>query len=740
MPKPMSNRRLAALATCNLGQWSMDFDGNLKRIKRSIEVAKQQGARYRVGPELEIPGYGCEDHFHEQDTIDHSWECLADLVTHGYSDEIVIDVGMPVIHKGVRYNCRVFVLNRRILLIRPKLNLANDGNYRETRYFTTWKHRRKLEEHTLPRIVQTCLNDQRTCPFGDGVLCFPDAILASETCEELFTPASPHIDLALAGVEIITNGSGSHHQLRKLYQRMDLMLGATAKAGGVYLYANQRGCDGGRLYYDGCASIIMNGKLLSQGKQFSIAEVEVLTATVDLDAVVSYRGAVASLQEQASAALPFPLVRVDDFTLCAPSDKLTGPTRPIEPEYLMSEEEISLGPALWLWDYLRRSGASGFLLPLSGGADSSAVAAIVGSMCQLVFETIKYDGNDGCLVDARELALLDVTRILGARLNNEGQGEPEAPKVENIGNAADLANQILTTVYMGTENSSQETRRRAAALAQEIGSYHMDARLDVVITAIVRVFASLTGRIPRFKAHGGSTVENLALQNIQARLRMVFAFVLAQLMPWARRDSPSSGFLLVLGSSNVDETLRGYLTKYDCSAADINPIGGISKTDLRAFLTWGSRRLGYPTLAAVASAVPTAELEPLGAEGQIAQTDEADMGMSYEELSMFGRLRKVFRHGPVSMFRYLLDVWKDGFSPDLIAVKVKHFFTSYAINRHKTTVLPPSYHAENYSPDDNRFDHRQFLYNTRWPWQYKKIDDMVNSMQEDRSPMSPSFL
>ncbi len=48
-----------------------------------------------------------------------------------------------------------------------------------------------------------------------------------------------------------------------------------------------------------------------------------------------------------------------------------------------------------------------------------------------------------------------------------------------------------------------------------------------------------------------------------------------------------------------------------------------------------------------------------------------------------------------------------------VAAKVKHFFTSYSINRHKTTVLTPSYHAENYSPDDNRFDHRQFLYNVR---------------------------
>ncbi len=51
----------------------------------------------------------------------------------------------------------------------------------------------------------------------------------AETCEELFTPEAPHIQLALAGVEIITNGSGSHHQLRKLNTRMDLIRSATAK-------------------------------------------------------------------------------------------------------------------------------------------------------------------------------------------------------------------------------------------------------------------------------------------------------------------------------------------------------------------------------------------------------------------------------------------------------------------------------------------------------------------------------
>jgi len=59
-------------------------------------------------------------------------------------------------------------------------------------------------------------------------------------------------------------------------------------------------------------------------------------------------------------------------------------------------EEIAWGPALWMWDYLRRSGARGFFLPLSGGADSSAVAALVASMARIVFQSIQ-DGNQEAL-------------------------------------------------------------------------------------------------------------------------------------------------------------------------------------------------------------------------------------------------------------------------------------------------------------------------------------------------------
>lgn len=202
---------------------------------------------------------------------------------------------------------------------------------------------------------------------------------------------------------------------------------------------------------------------------------------------------------------------------------------------------------------------------------------------------------------------------------------------------------------------------------------------------------------------------------------MVLAYLFAQLMLWARNRP---GGLLVLGSANVDESLRGYMTKYDCSSADINPIGGISKTDLKLFLKFAEHRFNLPVIAQIVEQPPTAELEPLQG-GQIVQTDEEDMGMTYPELSLFGKLRKQQHCGPYSMFCRLVCTWKDSLSAQEVADKVKHFFRCYAINRHKMTVLTPSYHAETYSPDDNRFDHRPFLYRANWCFQFKAIDEEV---------------
>ncbi|CAL8350537.1 unnamed protein product [Merluccius merluccius] len=460
-------------------------------------------------------------------------------------------------HHNVRYNCRVLFLNRKILLIRPKMLMANNGNYRELRWFSPWNKLRQVEEYFLPRMLQE-VTGQDTVPFGDCVLSTKDTCIGSEICAELWSPRSPHIDMSLDGVEIITNSSASHHELRKADYRVKLIKAATRKSGGIYLYANQKGCDGDRLYYDGCAMLAINGDIVARGAQFSLDDVEVVTATFDLEDVRSYRGETCHPHLVSPSTLPCHRVRVD-FSLSGDDDVYLPTTQPITWQFHTPEEEISLGPACWLWDYLRRSGQAGFLVPLSGGVDSSSTACIVYSMCVLICRAVQDGSNQ-----VRE----DVCRVVG-----DAAYCPQDPR--------ELCGRVFTTCYMDSENSSEDTHNRAKELANQIGSTHMNINIELAVKGMLGIFSMVTGKWPSFRANGGSSRENLALQNIQARIRMVLAYLFAQLSLWAQGKP---GGLLVLGSANVDESLTGYFTKYDCSSADINPIGGISKTDLKSFL------------------------------------------------------------------------------------------------------------------------------------------------------------
>ncbi|XP_036442651.1 glutamine-dependent NAD(+) synthetase isoform X1 [Colossoma macropomum] len=692
--------RKVTLATCSLNQWALDFDGNVLRILKSIEIAKANGAKYRLGPELEICGYGCADHFYESDTLLHCFQVLKQLLESPVTQDIICDVGMPVMHHNVRYNCRVLFLNKKILLIRPKMLLANHGNNREFRWFSPWSQPRHVEEYFLPRMIQD-VTGQVTVPFGDAVLSTKDTCLGSEICAELWNARSPHVDMGLDGIEIFTNSSASYHELRKADQRVSLVKSATTKSGGIYLFANQKGCDGDRLYYDGCSMIAINGDIVAQGAQFSLDDVEVITATLDLEDVRSYRGERCHPHMEYEHK-PYQRIKVD-FSLSDCKDIFLPTHQPVEWVFHSPEEEISLGPACWLWDYLRRSGQAGFLLPLSGGVDSSSSACIVYSMCVQVCQAVR-DGNAQVLEDVQRLVC-------------DASYRPEDPR--------ELCGRLFTTCYMASENSSEDTRNRAKELAAQIGSNHLNINIDMAVKGMLGIFSMVMGKWPKFRVNGGSSRENLALQNVQARVRMILAYLFAQLCLWAQGKP---GGLLVLGSANVDESLTGYFTKYDCSSADINPIGGVSKMDLKRFLQYCAEHFRLTALKSVLAAPPTAELEPL-TEGQVSQTDEADMGMTYSELSVIGRLRKISKCGPYSMFCKLIHSWRETCSPSQVAAKVKHFFKMYSVNRHKMTTVTPSYHAESYGPDDNRFDLRPFLYNTRWSWQFRCIDHEVSMME-----------
>lgn len=111
------------------------------------------------------------------------------------------------------------------------------------------------------------------------------------------------------------------------------------------------------------------------------------------------------------------------------------------------------------------------------------------------------------------------------------------------------------------------------------------------------------------------------------------------------------------------------------------------------------------------------------------------MGLTYAELCIFGKLRKSERLGPVSMFdrMYYKEVYP---CVEELATKIKRFFTFYANNRHKCTILPPSFHFDPESCDDNRYDMRPYIYATDWSYQFEIIDERVKEIISKNESLS----
>ncbi len=153
------DQQFFTVSVCILNQWALDLAGNTRRILASIRQAKREGAKYRLGSELEICGYGCEDHFPESDLLDGCWKCLSKILVATLKDpdykDIVCDVVLPVRWptNGKIFNCRAIVLNGQILLLRPKIDLASNGLHFEPRWFAAWSSPWRLESIDLPEVI-----------------------------------------------------------------------------------------------------------------------------------------------------------------------------------------------------------------------------------------------------------------------------------------------------------------------------------------------------------------------------------------------------------------------------------------------------------------------------------------------------------------------------------------------------------------------------------------------------------
>ena len=100
--------------------------------------------------------------------------------------------------------------------------------------------------------------------------------------------------------------------------------------------------------------IVCNGTVKAQGSQFSLDDVEVITANVDLEEVRAYRCSASRGLQAVRPTEQYRRIDVTAYNMSLQSDDLNtiiSPSCPIK--IYAPEEEIALAPALWLWDYLR---------------------------------------------------------------------------------------------------------------------------------------------------------------------------------------------------------------------------------------------------------------------------------------------------------------------------------------------------------------------------------------------------
>jgi NAD+ synthase (glutamine-hydrolysing) len=677
-----------------LNTTSCKVDENVDAINEALLISDSQIVVFH---ELCISSYNAQDNFKQPEFLK---ECIDGLIKIANCSAIgqTVIVGCPILFRSVLYNCAVVIHNQQIVYIRPKTKMANDGNHYETRWFTPWTLDGHLEH------ISIC--DHKDIPFGITDLKLGDLRFHIEICEERWAPKPIGDEAFLRGVHLIINLSNSHWKFQKMQERLNILLCPTQVYGGIICYCNSIGLDGERTICDGNSMVVQNGKLMHQCPQFSMFGSTHDEFIVDTKEVEAYRLSVFSYAQANS--ITHKLTEIDLPTSNPDFAKIVSmivkvKREPIATKRYSEVDEVIIGLSLGIWDYLTKNGASRMILPLSGGADSACVLALQWMSIKLAVKALA-NGSDRVknqinsmfkgletLVDEVFNSSIDKQNY---SIDDFSDGSEVEMKLVNI-----LSNLIINTVYLPSEYSSDQTRLRAQSIASE-------ANASFEIANISDTVSSLKGNKKlNFISEGGSYSEDIALQNMQARSRMVTTYSKSQMLDTRKiiEDYTISvqGWTAVFAAGNVCELLIGYMTKYDCSSGDFNPIGGINKEFIKKILERVSDFI--PTLMEIMKAPPSAELRPSEKEGTYSQTDEDDFGMTYEELCMFGNLHVKENKGPFDIFLYLMPKYMDSIeNMHNLFAKIKNYFTRFRINRHKSVVTTFSLFVEAYGPDDNR--------------------------------------
>ena len=632
------------LGAAILNQTPLDWEGNTSRILQAIDDARQQEVSVLCLPELCITGYGCEDMFLSPAVWQTAWDMLLRIVPH--TADMVVSVGLPLYMTNGVYNVACVLADRQIVGFVPKQHLAGDGLHYEPRWFRAWPAETISDYH----------RDSNSWPIGDLIFECDDVRLGFEICEDAWVAGRPGNRMAECGVDVILNPSASHFAFGKHETRKRFVLEGSRSFGVSYVYANLIGNEAGRAIYDGGALIASSGDLLAAGPRFGFHDVHLTVADVDVDLTRTRRAGIHSMPVDVSDDVYDRIARIGG-SLSTPATALTRGTDSVAASAEAETDEFTQAMALALFDYMRKSRSNGFVISMSGGADSSATAALVRCMAE------------------RAIA------ALGA-----GGFREKLSCVRNIDQAADTDTAmklLLTGVYQATRNSSETTRAAAEAVTNAVGGvfHHLD--VDSIVAQYTTIIEDALERKLEWES------DDIALQNIQARTRAPSIWMFANLKN-----------ALLLSTSNRSEAAVGYATMDGDTSGGLSPVAGIDKAFLREWLTLmetdgAAGCAPISALALVNRQQPTAELRP----SEFAQTDEGDL-MPYPLLDEIEGLAIRDKLSPREILARLAET-RSEYSSDQLTEWLKRFFRLWSRNQWKRERYAPSFHV-----DDKNLDPR----------------------------------
>ena len=499
-----------------LNQTPLDWDGNTQRILEAIRTAREQQVHVLCLPELCITGYGCEDMFLAPHVWQTAWDMLEKIAPE--TEGMIVSVGLPLFITNGVYNTACVLSHGQIAGFVAKQHLAGDGLHYEPRWFRPWPAEVTSEYH----------HEGRCWPIGDLLFECDGVRIGFEICEDAWVAGRPGNRMAECGVDIILNPSASHFAFGKHEIRKRFVLEGSRSFGVSYVYANQCGNESGRAIYDGGALIASCGDLIAAGKRFLFADVDVTVADVDVELSRTRRASIHSMTADVSQNIFDRIVTIPGRFAEVESDfdsprYLSTPTR---------YDEFTQAVALGLFDYLRKSRSFGFVVSMSGGADSSACAVLIRSMAELGLAELGISG-------------------LRAKLSY-------IPGINDAKGIDDLMKLMFAGVYQSTRNSSDVTRTAAEKVTTGVGGAFLEIDVDQIVQLYTGAIESAIGRKLTWQT------DDIALQNIQARTRSPSVWLLTNI-----RNA------LLLSTSNRSEAAVGYATMDGDTSGGLSPVAGI---------------------------------------------------------------------------------------------------------------------------------------------------------------------